>query len=80
MRILMSCFCCCCWFVVLFERVLHRPNVGRFLKRNSLMEANMQRKKIDMKHENMKRFLFGFGDLNNTIVLLLNVEDLEIGK
>jgi hypothetical protein len=73
MRIRISCCCCCSFveievevFVVLFES-MHRPNF-RF------MEANMQRKKMDMKHKSMKRFRFGFGDFIATIVLLLNGE------
>jgi len=79
MRIRIS--CCCCSFVeievevfaVLFESV-HRPNFRRFSNRTWFMEANMHRKKMDMKHNSMKRFRFGFGDFIATIVLLLNGE------
>ncbi|KAE9609850.1 hypothetical protein Lalb_Chr07g0180401 [Lupinus albus] len=55
---------------VLFERA-HRPNLSRPLNRTSFMEANKQRKKMNMKQERMKKLLpcFGFGDF--TIIGLI---------
>jgi hypothetical protein len=71
----MSCCCCCSFeiedevFVVLFEKV-HRPNLRRFSNRTSFMEANMHSKKIDMKHESMKRFRFCFGPFGDFITTI----------
>lgn len=53
-----------------FDRA-QRPNLSRLLNRTSFIEANTQRKTMNVKQESMKRSRLGFEDFT---AIVLNLE------